>query len=299
MEPIAALVSLGGVARWPALSAVGVGRGRLIEACRAGTILRPARGVFCLQFCVDEVRVQVMAARGQLSCDHAAVAHGLDVFTTPDRIHVRLPVGSNRVALPARTTAHLWGRSGDGDVTNLEATLRDCAQCLDLPEAVGVLDSALRTGRLATDELARLASTWSGPARTAAGLVDPAAQSVLESVGRTVLVLAGVGAIASQVHVPRVGWVDLVVDGWLVVELDGYATHKASFHEDRRRDAELTRVGFVVLRFTYADLAARRGWFVETVRETLARGRPPLGWPSITDTGNRARGVGEQAAQRQ
>ena len=66
--------------------------------------------------------------------------------------------------------------------------------------------------------------------------------------------------VASQVFVDHVGWVDLVVDGWLVLELDGWEFHRDRFREDRRRDAELSRQGYVVLRFTYADLMSRRGW---------------------------------------
>jgi very-short-patch-repair endonuclease len=88
--------------------------------------------------------------------------------------------------------------------------------------------------------------------------------------------LSAVGSIASQVHVADVGWVDLVVDGWLVVEFDGFSTHRAGFREDRRRDAELTRRGFVVLRFTYPDVLHRANWLVQVVRDTLVRGRPPF-----------------------
>jgi very-short-patch-repair endonuclease len=108
-------------------------------------------------------------------------------------------------------------------------------------------------------------------------LADPQAQSVLESVARVLLVLGGVSAVVSQVHVLGVGWVDLMIDGWLVVELDGWEFHREKFREDRRRDAELSRQGLVVLRFTYADLMHRREWFVEVVREVLDRGRPPFG----------------------
>jgi very-short-patch-repair endonuclease len=124
-------------------------------------------------------------------------------------------------------------------------------------------------------DIALLARSWAAGARRVVELMDPQSQSVLESVGRTVLVDAAIGEIESQKYVRQVGWVDLVVDGWLVVELDGWATHKATFQEDRRRDAELSRLGFVVLRFTYADLARRQQWFVEVVSETVARGRPP------------------------
>ncbi len=83
------------------------------------------------------------------------------------------------------------------------------------------------------------------------------------------LVQAGVGSVASQVHVPRVGWVDLVIDGWLVVETDGRAVHLDTFAEDRRRDAELVRAGFVVLGFNYADVERRPQWVVQVVRAAL------------------------------
>ena len=51
------------------------------------------------------------------------------------------------------------------------------------------------------------------------------------------------------------------------------------FQDDRRRDAELSRQGYVVLRFTYADLMSRREWFIDVVREVLDRGRPPFAMP--------------------
>jgi very-short-patch-repair endonuclease len=105
-------------------------------------------------------------------------------------------------------------------------------------------------------------------------LTDPAAQSVLESQARVLLVLAGLGPVESQVHFERVGWVDFLVQGWLVVEVDGFAVHRDSFREDRRRDAELTRQGLVVLRFTYDDLLRRPEWVLSVVRETLRAGRP-------------------------
>ncbi|MDP9221766.1 MAG: endonuclease domain-containing protein [Actinomycetota bacterium] len=251
-------------------------RSGLLAACAAGSVVRPARGVFALPSGVDDTPVRAMAARGQLSCAHAALAHGLDVVSASDVVHVRIPRKSRRVMPPRRTVLHHWGWSGSEAVTSLETTLRDCAHCLDVPVAVGVLDSALRSGRITPEDLNRLAVGWSLAARAVARLTDPAAQSVLESVGRTVLSLAAVGEISSQVYVPRVGWVDLVIDDWLVIELDGYGTHKGSFQEDRRRDAELTRLGFVVLRFTYADLMSRREWFVGVVRETLDRGHPPF-----------------------
>jgi len=108
------------------------------------------------------------------------------------------------------------------------------------------------------------------------GLTDPAAQSVLESGARVLLVTADLGPVTSQVYVESVGWVDLVVRGWLVIEVDGYAVRRERFSEDRRRDAELSRRGYVVLRFTYDDVLRRPGWVLEVVRDTLSAGRPPF-----------------------
>ncbi len=78
-----------------------------------------------------------------------------------------------------------------------------------------------------------------------------------------------------QVLAPA-GRVDFLIDGWLVVELDGYETHEriGQFTEDRRRDAELAGQGLVSLRFTFDQVVRNRSWFVQTVRATWARGRP-------------------------
>jgi very-short-patch-repair endonuclease len=201
---------------------------------------------------------------------------GLDILTPSRDCHVRTPPNSPRTP---GAHAHRWGLAGTGRVATTLAVLHDCSLCLPAVEAVVVIDSALRRGLVSIDD-------W--PAVQAAGphgsrvmevlkLADPQAQSVLESVARVLLLLAGLTDLASQVFFDHVGWVDLVVDGWLVVELDGWEFHREKFREDRRRDAELSRQGCVVLRFTYADLMSRREWFVEVVREVLDRGRPPFG----------------------
>lgn len=101
------------------------------------------------------------------------------------------------------------------------------------------------------------------------GLSDAQAQSVLESGMRVLLLQAGLGPVESQVHIDRVGWVDLVVQGWLAIEVDGYAVHRDRFSEDRRRDAELTRLGYVVLRFTYQQVLRQPDWVLDVVRDTL------------------------------
>lgn len=173
---------------------------------------------------------------------------------------------------------HPWGVVGSGRAAPVEVVLHDSAACLPIVDAVVIVDSALRSGLVEGSDWPRVveAGPHAAQVRRVLELADAGAQSVLESVARTVLHLSGVSNVASQVWFQDVGWVDLVVDRWLVIELDGRATHASSFQEDRRRDAELTRRGLVVLRFTYADLRDRCDWFVAVVLETLDRGRPPF-----------------------
>ena len=59
----------------------------------------------------------------------------------------------------------------------------------------------------------------------------------------------------------------------LVVEVDGWAFHndRAAFQADRARDVTLTRAGWTVLRFTYADVTQRPAHVATAVRELLTR----------------------------
>ena len=78
--------------------------------------------------------------------------------------------------------------------------------------------------------------------------------------------------VEPQVFVAGVGWVDLVVEGRVVVEVDGFAYHADAkqFALDRRRDAALVAMGYRVLRFTWVDVVTRPAYVVEMVRRALA-----------------------------
>lgn len=229
--------------------------------------------MFCLPGAEQEWVTEAVRRSAVLSCGAAAQYQGLDVFG-----RVTLHLAARTARHVARSTVfHRRPVECDARVTTLRQTLLDCCRCLPLAQAVSVLDSAVRQGRVDPDELRALVPARGRSARrlrTAVDLVDPAAQSVLESAARVLLVAGKVGRVESQVEVARVGWVDLVVDDWLVIEVDGFSVHRERFREDRRRDAELARQGYVVLRFTYEDLERRAEWVLAVVRETLALGRP-------------------------
>jgi very-short-patch-repair endonuclease len=89
------------------------------------------------------------------------------------------------------------------------------------------------------------------------------------------------------VHLDGVGRVDLLVDGVLVVELDGFEHHsdRAHYRNDRRRANALTCLGLRLVRFTYEDVMHRPDWVVACVLQALGASsavasRAPMGQKS-------------------
>jgi very-short-patch-repair endonuclease len=77
--------------------------------------------------------------------------------------------------------------------------------------------------------------------------------------------------VQTQVYLDGVGRVDLLVEGVLVVELDGFEHHsdRAHYRNDRRRANALTCMGLRLVRFTYEDVVHKPNWVVACVFEAL------------------------------
>jgi very-short-patch-repair endonuclease len=96
------------------------------------------------------------------------------------------------------------------------------------------------------------------------------AESGLESVAQLRLADCGF-AVMQQVQIGP-DRVDLVIDGWLVVELDGDKWHDPA--KDRIRTNRLIRAGYRVLRFGYADVFHRWDETLATIHEMLGVRHP-------------------------
>ena len=142
----------------------------------------------------------------------------------------------------------------------------DLLRMLPLVEAVVVADAVLHAGLCTSDELHR---ELTGHARLrgvrgayrALQLSNPAAESPPESRVRLILVSAGLQPVPQyDVHDASGNWlaqVDLAFPQWRVaIEYDGRAVHEREdvFTRDRQRQNALVGAGWVVLRFTAADL---------------------------------------------
>jgi very-short-patch-repair endonuclease len=119
----------------------------------------------------------------------------------------------------------------------------------------------------------RLPGRRNGKARAVLQWVDQGADSLLETLARTYFRQAGI-AVQPQAYLARVGYVDLLLNGWLVVELDG--RHHADWNQvqkDHRRNNESVVQGYTALRYYYPDVVHRPEAMVSEVLAVLGRRR--------------------------
>lgn len=102
--------------------------------------------------------------------------------------------------------------------------------------------------------------------------------SPYESYARALLIEHGITGIEVQVEVGGYR-VDILLDGWLVIEIDGRSKYRGGDGErERQREFErqkaIANKGYVFLRYSPAMLLQNRAGFVAEVRATLSAGRP-------------------------
>jgi len=255
----------------------------LQRALASGAVVRAAHGVYGLPGC-SAAAVAAVTHGAALGCVTAVGHAGIAVLQQPDRPHLVVPrnrgrtPSASRDTLPAVLHREPGGRCvrGQGVVSvPLESALARMLLCRPPGHAIVSIDSALRLRRASVESIATcLPETAPARARHLLSLADGRSRSPLETLARLALRAAGLH-VDVAVTIPMVGEVDLVVDGRVVVELDGLAYHsgRREFREDRRRDRELAIQGFVVLRFTAEDVLGGTERMVATVRAALAAPR--------------------------
>jgi very-short-patch-repair endonuclease len=163
-------------------------------------------------------------------------------------------------------------------LTVVRRTIRDCARTMPLLHGVVLLDGVIRNELASMPQLRTMADTatgrGSGALRRAVGYVDAMCGSRLETIVRLLLELLPGVTWETQVWIPGVGPVDFLVNGWLVLEPDGFAFHsnREHYRRDRRRGNRLAEDRFVQLRLTYEDVMYRRSALLRQIARVLANG---------------------------
>ena len=267
----------------------------LVALVKAGVLRHPGRGLYAVESLVDPqpegwhrqmcVGALLVYPDAMLAGTSAVLAHGIPVWGAPLAVPSIL-----RPVKRAGGMGALWVRPTRGEpVTTDWGPASDPAaalvqHALDRGIVPGVVsaDAALRGGLVSGPALAAAAeavATWPHASRAASmlRLVDGRRESVGESRCGVALAMAGIVA-TPQVTISDerggfVARVDFLVDGTkLVVEFDGkvkYASGDAGvLWDEKRREDRLRRLGYVVVRITWAQLE-RPGGVAAAVRSAL------------------------------
>jgi very-short-patch-repair endonuclease len=259
----------GGVYSRPELLAH-LSRRRLDRLVAGGEIIVLRRGLYAGASFPIPAR-QAIRAGGVLGCISAAESFGL--WCPPDpRVHVHF----DRTRSRARGGAvrHWWPVRDHVEQTRtgLNDTLAHVVRCQPPRFAIAVLDSALHAGLVSVREVESVLERVPARHRIPPARLDPRAESGIESLVRFALVDAGL-ACASQVLIAGVGRVDLLVEGRVIVEVDGRLWHADQQSRDYARDLTAQASGFAVVRADYPHAIDHSDLVVRAVRRALHRPR--------------------------
>ena len=247
MDILEYLQKAGGVARSAQLLHAGFSRRDLLRLRESGAN-QPKRGVFVLPGC-DEDYQSAIKYNGRLSCASAAAHYGLWLRHPPSRLHLACNHGHGSGFVRHRTIRF------DGHPLVPVAAVEDVALhalgCLTPPASTAMATSAIRLHGVSPELLAReLRADRSGTALRALRELDLRAESIVEVDAQHLFRSNGI-RYEAQVFLPGIGRVDFLLDGFLIVEIDGFAFHskREDMLRDRNRNNTSAVNGYVVLRY--------------------------------------------------
>ncbi len=277
-------------------TAAGLSAPVLVKLVKAGVLLHPGRGLYAVaafaesdpeawhrQLCAGAFLLYPDAV---LAGTSALLAHGIPVWGAP--------LATPSILRPVKRAGGMsafWVRPARGQSLSSEwgpasppsAALVQHAVDHGIVSGVVSADAALREGTVTLDQLTehvRAVATWPHSSRAASmlRLVDGRRESVGESRCGVALAMAGID-VTPQVTIRDergefVARVDFLVDGTKVlVEFDGKVKYAAGDPDvlwaEKRREDRLRRLGYVVVRITWAQLE-RPGAVAAAVRAALA-----------------------------
>ena len=215
-------------------------------------------------FTLDQVRAFVYNAC--ISCVSAAPIYELPILMEERPQKTHLSVSYNRGMHPSKlrrfddVCVHREQFVSDKErhthVASIGTVLERVLVCMPLKVSLPMLDAARNRGLYDFSTLTIPPTGSRLPhLREALSLSSDRARSILETVARLQLIDMGLRPQVG-VWIEGVGEVDMIILGFIVIEVDGWAFHssKEQREKDLKRDRELLRRGYVVLRFTYDDV---------------------------------------------
>lgn len=266
-----ALQRSGGIARAQLLEDLGVSRHHQRALVARGKLIRPLRGWLALPN-VDAGLIFAVQHGVILTCVSVTQRLGLWTKQKPG-MHVaarNMHASHGKVGQKTHWAAPVVQRAPFTLIDPVENALAYVAKCQPREEAHAVWESALRKGLVERTALARLP-------------LGPVARALLEECtefsdsGLESFVLLRVRAL--RLRVAAQAWlsghrVDFLVEGWLVLQIDGSQHEGAQRDADNRHDALLSTQGYAVIRLSYRQMLYDWPEAQRLIMLRLSQGRP-------------------------
>ena len=272
MDPLTYLAQQGGVARTGQLLAAGCSRADIAKLANGG-VRRLRRGVFALPECPPDL-VAAMRHNARVTCASAAGHYGLWLRDPPGRHHLACNHGHGEGFIRHRTVRFEGHPSLP--LAAVEDVVLHAMTCLAPPASTAIATSAMRLHGVPLDLLKdQLRGNRSGPALKALHQLDLRAESIVEVDAQHLFTANGIG-YDTQVALRGIGRVDFLIEGFLIVEVDGFAFHSSreAMRRDLGRNNASALAGFAVLRYMPEHIWFEPERVVAEIRAVLGRPRP-------------------------
>lgn len=277
---------LGGLAQKQQLVALGAHDGMLTAAVRRGDVIRARQGWYST-LTTDHLALRAARVGGRLTGISALAARG--AWTWIDHpLHVSVPRRASRLReqwdrftrlnpTEAQDVIIHWDSDSvlaGGDVMSVPLAEALRAVVFDEPFelAVAAFDWAFKSGAIDRMTFERILLTLPEDCRVIAHWVDFHCDSILESLVRTWLRIAGF-RVVSQVRVGDFELIDLVVEDVVAIELGG-KTHDGKRESDWRKNVKITLEGRHPILATYSMVRDDFDSILDAVKSALRQRHP-------------------------
>ncbi|WP_426988674.1 endonuclease domain-containing protein [Pseudarthrobacter sp. Y6] len=266
------LKSLGGVARVGTLRREGYSE-RAVRSLAAAGAVQPRKGVWALPG-ADAEFLQAIVDDSLVTCASSASRYGLWLKDKPGCLH--LASKHRRGGHSPRHGRLRFEPHQRLPIASLEDTVMHGLTCLNEVDAVALAQSAMQQHGVTRAILeAELTAKYYGTARKRLAKADGLSESVPEVSARLLFESAGF-QFRRQVQIPGVGRVDILIEDWLIVEVNGFQFHssRAAWRKDMTRSNTAQTQGYAVLSYAPEQIWNSPDVVLQEIRAVLEHGRP-------------------------
>ena len=261
------------------LKADGMTRQGIRDNIDAGRLFHARRDHY-LDGTASEAIKSAVRIGGHLDCVSLMRELGVYVLAPPMALHVNIQYGRHWLRSPRSRRVRLKDANAQivthwrldtveehSTIAYLPRALAQAIVCQTPRAAIATIDSALHLGIIRKSDLDEVFQYVPERLQRLRKFIDGRAESGPETLARLLLRALGC-SIELQVQIDGVGRVDLLVDGWIIVECDSRAFHGGWEQQakDRRRDLVAAAQGYVTIRPTANQLVNAPALLTNAVR---------------------------------